>query len=363
MIITNLTQLRTINPQSGVVDVLGHTVPSDGGGGRFFFDASSAAPDDDGTILATPAGGRWRRIYAGPVNVDWFGAAYNATLAFAKASIHPAIDLSPRTYEVNLPVSIKHNQVWRFNGATVTHTDKTKTIFSAVGVNNWGLVGPGRLIGMREDNTYHAEQALVVTSCNRYRVFGITAQSFAGTAFHITAGTSVGSKSDQGQWADCAALDNMDGLKVDADGSAEYCQFSNLNATGNYIGVTIGAGNTTLIGGNICDNIYGLYLVGGPNHGHGIATGININHNATANIKADGVVNGFTFDGCHVYGAPDAGIVQFCGGTTDVLFNGGVMDAPVINDTGTNQLRNSKLYGSYSVGGSLPSGLVALNNF
>jgi hypothetical protein len=54
----------------------GYSSVGDGGGGVFYWDTSSSSGDDGGTIIV-PTGsttGRWLRIYAGDVNVKWFGA-------------------------------------------------------------------------------------------------------------------------------------------------------------------------------------------------------------------------------------------------------------------------------------------------
>lgn len=56
---------------------------TDGGGGVFFWDTSSSSGDDGGTIIVpspNPSpGGRWVRIFDGPLNVRWFGAKGDGT--------------------------------------------------------------------------------------------------------------------------------------------------------------------------------------------------------------------------------------------------------------------------------------------
>lgn len=74
-----------------VVRVLGYATNGDGGGGEFFWSAASTADDNTGTIVkaTATADGRWLRLFAGAVNVKWFGALGNAstddTAAFQKA--------------------------------------------------------------------------------------------------------------------------------------------------------------------------------------------------------------------------------------------------------------------------------------
>lgn len=69
----------------------GYYTPGDGGGGQFYYDSSSAGVDNGGTIIAPDSGGgRWIRIYSGPVNAKWFGATGDGTtddLAFLDEAV------------------------------------------------------------------------------------------------------------------------------------------------------------------------------------------------------------------------------------------------------------------------------------
>ncbi len=56
-----------------LVQVLGYHEPGDGGGGAFYWDSTAADPIDGGTLFAAPAG-RWKRLFDGPIQVQWFGA-------------------------------------------------------------------------------------------------------------------------------------------------------------------------------------------------------------------------------------------------------------------------------------------------
>ena len=61
-------------------------------------------------------------------------------------------------------------------------------------------------------------------------------------------------------------------------------------------GVSVGAGNTTFIGGNITENLLGgVDLITGTNHTHGLFMGTQIDHNAAYNIQAVNVTNGHKF--------------------------------------------------------------------
>jgi hypothetical protein len=54
-----------------------YTNLGDGGGGVFYWDGAVTAAQDDGGTIFFVSGGGWRRIYAGPLNLRWFGAQGN----------------------------------------------------------------------------------------------------------------------------------------------------------------------------------------------------------------------------------------------------------------------------------------------
>lgn len=87
-------------------------------------------------------------------------------------------------------------------------------------------------------------------------------------------------------------------------------------------GVLDRGGNLITAGINITSNGINYELTSGPNDGHGIASGCNINHATDYDIKATDITNGFTFDGCHQY----QGDIWFkdC---TGIIFHGGISDA------------------------------------
>lgn len=62
---------------SETATVLGYYDAGDGGGGTFYWDALSTEDPDQGTIFqlnGSSGPGRWKRLYAPPLNVKWFGA-------------------------------------------------------------------------------------------------------------------------------------------------------------------------------------------------------------------------------------------------------------------------------------------------
>jgi len=74
--VVSIAALKALTPSAGdAVNVLGYAAAGDGGGGTFYYDGSSSATENGGTIIApNSGGGRWIRVYSGPINVRWFGA-------------------------------------------------------------------------------------------------------------------------------------------------------------------------------------------------------------------------------------------------------------------------------------------------
>jgi hypothetical protein len=370
MILNTMADLKSVlipTSQRIFIDLLGFNTPGDGGGGRFWYDGAASEADDGGTIIApNTGGGRWKRVFTGPVNVDWFGAnkASDSQSAFVAASAFPHVACSNRTYRMEGTISIKAGQTWDFNGATIYHTDSSKIMFSAVNVDCWTLRGPATLKGTLTGSGWADEKGLYISGCNRYRVHALSANLFRRTGIHIADGTFSGALGDQGIFSDCAAHQCMESLRVDAGSAAEYCLFTNFNATGSITAVIIGGGNTTMNGLSITNCDIGVSLIGGPNNAHGIIAGSNINHCGQTAIIADGVTNGFTFDGCHIYSdSPTTGHIRMQNGSTRVVFTDCIIDAPVVNDSGINRVTDCNTLSKYGVTGAVPAGLIASGNY
>lgn len=288
------------------------------------------------------------------------------TAAFMKAAEYDEIVLSRRDYFMNGTVNIRANQVWRFNGAKVWHSDNSKVMFKAEQVDGWAILGSGILKGTLTERGSAAETGLQVIGCNRYRVEGLAAQEFLGRGIHLRPGAMARYKSDQGRFTDCAVYECMLGLEVEVGTGAEYNLFSNFHSIGNIIGAKIAAGNTVIVGGNISENADGgIVLQGGSNNGHGILSGIQFNHNGGETLRAEDVTFGFTLADCHFYnnGSGSSPII-FAGSTADVCIDGGVVDCPIVhNASGVNRIQNAKRYGQFLVSGSTAANLVQANNY
>lgn len=103
-IVDTIADLRTIVGTTAIggagsapttVIVQGYTNPLDGGGGVFTWIADATTPDDRGTFIvpsATPRTGCWRRLYAGALNVRWFGARGDGQLPGDEGAFQAAIN-------------------------------------------------------------------------------------------------------------------------------------------------------------------------------------------------------------------------------------------------------------------------------
>lgn len=135
-----------------VVVVGGHSAVGDGGGGTFFWDASTATGDNDGTIIVPTGGtGRWLRLYAGPINVKWFGATgagsvddaakINAAIAFAGNTGGGTVLVPKGRYRLDTPLNmffIGVRLVGEGSGNTyleMNSTNSTTIVFNANSFN------------------------------------------------------------------------------------------------------------------------------------------------------------------------------------------------------------------------------------
>lgn len=101
-----IAELRQVAPtEDAALLVLGYHTPGDGGGGVFRADCTPGAANevDDGGMTIAPNNslpGRWKRVYAGPISVRFFGArdlgdsTGGAVAAANRAAIQAAIDFA-----------------------------------------------------------------------------------------------------------------------------------------------------------------------------------------------------------------------------------------------------------------------------
>jgi hypothetical protein len=93
--VATIAQLRTTNPAlvPATINLQGYTAAGDGGGGLFYWNSTSTTADNGGTIIAVTGitTGRWIRIYSGAIDIRWFGAVCDDTIAYDTSAINAAI--------------------------------------------------------------------------------------------------------------------------------------------------------------------------------------------------------------------------------------------------------------------------------
>lgn len=238
--------------------------------------------------------------------------------AITRAGVNGCVYIVPGEYSISGTLDVLAGQTWVCQGARFVTTDPTLTMIRASGIDNWAINGALRLIGPRVAEDIGSGNGILVHNCTRYKVSGVIAQSIVGFGFQVTSSVVPELLGETGQFTDCAAFKCVTGRSCVAGTSAEYTTWSNFNAAGNVTGVEDSAGNTTQVGGSVCNNEVGVRLTAGANSAHGIFSGININHNSVWNIYCDSVYNGHTFSACHIY---DGGVVfRDCDG---IIIDGG----------------------------------------
>jgi hypothetical protein len=260
-----------------------------------------------------------------PGDVRRYGALFsgaNDTVAFQTASKLLAPYAPSGTTVITASIQLIANQEWRLDGTVISITGNTKVFVAGDGINDWSILGSFQVIGDNDasGSLVGTGAALQVTGANRWHAYNISAKNIKGHGIHVIPGTAVGALGDQGRTYGCSAYACYIGYETDPGTGAEYCTNYGFDATNCNTGTKIAAGNTTFIGGNIVDNTLGVWLVNGTNHGHGIYSGTNINHNVTQ-LHADTVTNSHSFVGCHVF----QGILHF-NHSTGVMFKSCVVD-------------------------------------
>lgn len=280
-------------------------------------------------------------------NVTNDGAAFEAAQTAAIAAGSNLVIVPEGDYLINTQIDMAANVTWLMLGAKLRTSLDTMKIFSADTVDGWSILGRCELVGSLTTADEQPQIGLYVEDCDRYLVEGISARLLKGKGFHLTGSASVGLyRGDRGQFIGCSAFECTVGRQLDAGAGAEYTTWTNWHAAGNILADRIGAGNTTTAGGAIVDNVDGVELLSGSNHGHGIYSGVSINHNSGYNIHGIGCLNGFTFNGCHIY--ENDVFLEQCAG---IWFRGGIFDARVYNDgsasSGDNGVTDAFLPGDY----------------
>lgn len=142
-----------------------------------------------------------------------------------------------------------------------------------------------------------AQNGFSVSNRSKFRLLNPTALNCGGAGIYAT--QNLGTQFYGGRVINPECYGNLIGFQADV--RAEYMQVIGGLMCENTTGVWDVGGNCTFIGMHVNHNTDGFRLETGVNDSHGCAIGCKINHNTQYEIRANGIVNGFVFSGCHIF--------------------------------------------------------------
>ncbi len=176
--ILNYTALRAYayTPGNESVFVEGYNAAGDGAQGAFFWDPSAIELDNDGTVIkvTSVATGRWRRLYSGAWNIQWFGVfpsgtgfAVKINAAIAAAAVGSTISFPPGHYPLTSQIIMKSGITLKGSDNITVNQDSQVCIDVSFGAN---LAGKS-----------NAAVLMKSSSCLKGLAFYYPAQNTAGT--------------------------------------------------------------------------------------------------------------------------------------------------------------------------------------
>lgn len=259
---------------------------------------------------------------------EQYGAVANGiaddTKAIRECFAHHGSVLLSGTYLVSDSIMIGSGQQVYFENAVIMFGAKKGVLFYSRNSSNWQFSGKVKITST--DSGGGDKVAICIEGGKNIDLSAITVDQFDGTAIEMKPGKNF-QRGNCVRLSSSAIINCRTGVNILA--GSEYHSIVNTNVIGCRSAVEIRGGNVTWTGGNIGDNIKGLFVGGryGTNNSHGIISGVNINHNKEYNIWCDSVELGQTFVGCHVYGEREASIV--ISESRSVSFTGGIIDGRV----------------------------------
>lgn len=262
------------------------------------------------------------------------GPAFNSALS---ACVNVTVPYSASGYKLATTVNIPFGATLDCNNNVILHTSNSTTILLASGTDDW--IVRNCIIQGQNGGTVAAVQTaeidFSILGGHRWRAENVTAKNSDGWGIKRDVGTDSATAvhGDRGQAVNIVAKNSYTGIEFPAGTSAEYTEVSNCDAVSNTNGVVVAAGNTTITNCNITDNVIGVWLKQGANHGHGIIANSNINHNTTDNVFVDTMTNGFTFANDHFYANANNNGWIHLSASNSVMFTGSMIDSNIKNDS------------------------------
>lgn len=266
-------------------------------------------------------------------------------------------------------VNLDNGQCIQFQNPTINSDGVNFATFINVADKfGWALLGRCFYIGsLTTGADVGAEIALNIVGCNKYTVENFIAFKCRSHGIKVsTGGLAPAPRGDQGQFIGCSAVECRVGIENGVDSSTEFNVWTNFTIAGCIDGLITPAGNAIYSAGNVVDNTRGITITNGPNHAHGIITGVNVNHNSEHNIKCVGVTNGQTFNAIHAYGNGGTTSPIIFENSKDCVIQNSKIDCPIYcnGTTGINAILNNNMPGSDAqILGTNPEYLRVLGNW
>lgn len=261
-------------------------------------------------------------------------------------------------------LEMKNGQRWIGNHTRLRHNIVSRKFMRAMSVKDFIFEG-FFLEGFGYDITALnvGERALRVYNCDNYTIQHLHIINFQGEAIVVDGEGNLGSRGNQGSWADIVVRGCFLGANVKAGAGGEYDLWNRMRFGGNITDLIDAAGNNVWDTCNFVDSTNGVLLRGGPNHVHSIFGSCQINHHASVEVDAEDIENGATFVGCHIYRNPSS--IIWLKNSKNIQFLGGKMDVPFWNDSGPlsgeNQVAHVNMPGTAMSWNSNNSGLSQLS--
>jgi len=245
-VVNSVTALKAIDKTRFTQAFLtGYYAAGDGGGGPFYLDAADTTSlDNGGTIFVASDGGRWKREYAGAINVKWFGAKGDGTTddtstmqaAINFAGIGGTVFAPKSVYKINGTLNLLQGQIFHGSGWSTTTGSFAVAGGTVIKQFNTGDIPAINVPGTSESNQFEnvhiRDLAIVnnVSSSNASGIHAAYARKFKATNLYIT-GFRRGIYLEVQCWAwgtdHCLIMDCN--LGIWAGSASEDCLISNCD--------------------------------------------------------------------------------------------------------------------------------------
>jgi hypothetical protein len=202
-LVDTIADLRALAPPVQPVGavVRGYFAPEDRGGGTFAWAPDCALADDGGLVFvpdANPPFGRWKRVFSGPVVLNWFGLEEGADVGPRLQAVFDQLDsgqpghfkLLPGIYESSVALKIANpsQQIWDMSGVELDFHATVNGVLLEIGdaaARNYVF---DTVVHAPEVNHGHANELDVAARASQAETIGLrTTNLYHGVVDGITA--------------------------------------------------------------------------------------------------------------------------------------------------------------------------------